>query len=97
MIGKLTNGKFEITEINVIFDILTSIILIISFSSIVPLPSMSYIRNAHSSFFSGVPLDVTFMAKRNSLKSMQPELSVSNVRKTCSQKPSAEPDGKKSL
>lgn len=72
-------------------------ILIISFSSIVPLPSISYILNAHSSFCSGVPDDVTLIANKNSLKSIKPELSVSNVRNTCSQKPSAEPDGKKSL
>lgn len=75
----------------------TSIILIISFSSIVPLPSISYILNAHSSFCSGVPELVTLIASRNSLKSIKPLLSVSNVRKTCSQNPSALPDGKKSL
>uniref|UniRef100_A0A915L7N7 Uncharacterized protein n=1 Tax=Romanomermis culicivorax TaxID=13658 RepID=A0A915L7N7_ROMCU len=50
-----------------------------------------------SSFCSGEPLDVTFMANKNSLKSIKPELSVSNVRKTCSQKASADPEGKKSL
>lgn len=62
--------------------ILTSMILIISLSSMVPLPSMSYIRKAHSNFRSGVPLEVTLIANRNSLKSIKPELSVSKVRKT---------------
>lgn len=34
--------------------------------SITPFPSTSYIRNAHFNFSSGVPLDVTSMASRNS-------------------------------
>lgn len=34
--------------------------------SITPLPSTSYILNAHFNFSSGVPLDVTSMASRNS-------------------------------
>jgi len=41
-------------------------IFVISCISITPLPSTSYIRNAHFSFSSGVPLDVTSIAKRNS-------------------------------
>ena len=35
--------------------------------SMTPLPSTSYIRNAHWSFSSGVPADVTSMASKNSL------------------------------
>ena len=53
--------------------------------------------NAHFSFSSGVPAEVTSMASKNSLKSMKPFLSVSKVRKTWSQNCSAFPDGKKSL
>lgn len=34
--------------------------------SITPLPSTSYIRKAHLSFSSGVPLDVTSIASKNS-------------------------------
>jgi len=41
-------------------------IFVISCISITPLPSTSYIRNAHFSFSSGVPLDVTSIASRNS-------------------------------
>lgn len=41
-------------------------IFVISCISITPLPSTSYIRNAHFSFSSGVPLDVTSIANRNS-------------------------------
>merc|ERR1712168_648298 len=72
-------------------------ILVISFKSIHPFPSTSYILKAHSSFCSGVPRDVTSMARRNSLKSMNPFLSVSKVRKTWSQNCSALPLGKNNL
>jgi len=41
-------------------------IFVISCISITPLPSTSYMRNAHFSFSSGVPLDVTSIANRNS-------------------------------
>jgi len=47
---------------------LTCTILVISWMSITPLPSTSYIRNAHFNFSSGVPEDVTSMANRNSCK-----------------------------
>jgi len=47
---------------------LTCTILVISWMSITPLPSTSYIRNAHFNFSSGVPEDVTSMANRNSWK-----------------------------
>lgn len=45
---------------------ITWTIFVISWISITPLPSTSYIRKAHLSFSSGVPLDVTSMANRNS-------------------------------
>lgn len=45
---------------------LTCTIFVISWMSITPLPSTSYIRNAHLSFSSGVPLDVTSIASKNS-------------------------------
>ena len=70
-------------------------ISVISFGSIVPSPFTSYIWKAHSSFCSGLPADVMLMASRNSLKSILPLLSESNVRKTCSQNFSALPCGKK--
>ena len=73
---------------------LTVIISTISDLSIVPSPLMSYIWNAHSSFSSGFPADVMLIARRNSLKSILPELSASNVRNTCSQNFSALPSGK---
>ena len=57
---------------------------------------LSYLK-AHFSFSSGVPALVTSMAKRNSLKSMKPFLSVSKVRKTWSQNCSAFPEGKNIL
>jgi len=47
---------------------LTCTILVISWMSITPFPSTSYIRNAHFNFSSGVPEDVTSMANRNSCK-----------------------------
>ena len=53
----------------------------------------SYLK-AQLSFSSGHPLDVTSMARRNSLKSMNPFLSVSKVRKTWSQNSLALPVGK---
>ena len=44
-------------------------IFFISFLSIFPFPSMSYIVKAHSSFLRKSPLEVTLIAIRNSLKS----------------------------
>ena len=41
-------------------------ILVISWMSMTPFPSTSYIRKAHFSFSSGVPLDVTSIANKNS-------------------------------
>jgi len=67
----------------------------ISLGSIVPSPLTSYIWNAHSSFCSGFPADVMLMANRNSLKSIFPLLSESNVRNTWAQNLSALPWGKK--
>lgn len=50
-----------------IFSMLrTCTIFVISWMSMTPLPSTSYMRNAHFSFSSGVPLEVTWMACRNS-------------------------------
>ena len=57
---------------------------------------MSYL-NAHLSFSSAVPALVTSIAKRNSLKSINPFLSVSKVLKTWSQNCSAFPLGKNIL
>ena len=54
----------------------------ISWKSISPLPSTSYILNAQASFSSGVPAEVTWSASMNSLKSIVPLLSVSKVLKT---------------
>lgn len=48
--------------------LLTWTIFVISWMSITPFPSTSYILNAHFNFSSGVPLDVTSMANRNSCK-----------------------------
>ena len=73
----------------------TPIISAISLGSIVPSPLTSYIWKAHSSFCSGFPVEVMLIANRNSLKSMRPLLSASNVRNTCSQNFSALPCGKK--
>ena len=73
----------------------TPIISDISLGSIVPSPLTSYMLNAHSSFCSGLPDDVMLIACRNSLKSILPLLSESNVRNTCSQNLSALPCGKK--
>ena len=50
--------------------------------------------NAQFNFSSGDPLDVTLIARRNSLKSMYPLPSVSKVRKMWSQKSLAFPLGK---
>ena len=75
--------------------VLTPMISFISFCSIVPSPLISYIAKAHSSFCSGFPADVMLIASRNSLKSILPLLSASNVRNTCSQNFSALPSGKK--
>ena len=63
----------------------------ISLGSIVPSPLTSYIWNAHSSFCSGLPADVMLMASRNSLKSIFPLLSESNVLNTWAQNLSALP------
>ena len=52
---------------------------------------------AHKSFSLGVPAEVTSIAIRNSLKSIVPLLSASNVRKTFWQNFSASPDGKNIL
>ena len=52
---------------------------------------------AHKSFSLGVPAEVTSMAMRNSLKSIVPLLSASNVRNTFWQNFSASPDGKNIL
>ena len=49
---------------------------------------------AQFSFSSGLPDEVTSMARRNSVKSMYPFLSTSNVRKTWSQNSPAFPVGK---
>ena len=49
---------------------------------------------AQLSFSSKIPSEVTSIAKRNSLKSTNPFLSLSNVLKTCSQNSSAFPEGK---
>lgn len=76
--------------------ILTFIICTISLFSIVPLPSMSYIEKAQFSLSLTRPEDVMLMARRNSLKSIVPPLSVSKVLNTCSQNPSAFPLGKNS-
>ena len=73
----------------------TAMISVISLGSIVPSPFTSYIWNAHSSFCSGFPADVMLIASKNSLKSILPLLSESNVRNTCSQNLSALPCGKK--
>lgn len=48
--------------------LLTWTIFVISCISITPLPSTSYILNAHFSFSSGVPLEVTSIASKNSWK-----------------------------
>ena len=52
---------------------------------------------AQSSFSLGVPAEVTSIAIRNSLKSIVPLLSASNVRNTFSQNFSASPAGKNIL
>ena len=65
----------------------------ISWKSISPLPSTSYILNAQASFSSGVPAEVTWSASMNSLKSIVPLLSVSKVLKTFSLNFSAFPPG----
>ena len=75
--------------------VLTVMISSISLGSIVPSPFTSYMAKAHSSFCSGLPADVMLMANRNSLKSILPLLSESNVLNTCSQNFSAFPWGKK--
>ena len=75
-------------------SILTLIISTISFFSIVPLPSISYIAKAQFSFWEGFPPDVIFIANRNSLKSIFPLLSLSKERNTCSQNWSGFPAGK---
>lgn len=60
-----------------------------------PLPSRSYMENAHLSFCSSLPLDVTERAHRNSRKSIVPSPLASKVRKTCSANLLASPYGKK--
>lgn len=60
-----------------------------------PLPSRSYILNAHFSFCSSLPREVTLRAMMNSLKSIVPSPLVSKVRKTCSANFDASPYGKK--
>ena len=49
-----------------------------------PDPSLSYIRNAQRSFSSGSPLLVISVAIMNSLKSMLPSPSLSNILNNCS-------------
>lgn len=51
-----------------VFEVVTCTILVISWMSITPLPSTSYILKAHFNFSSGVPLDVTSIANRNSYR-----------------------------
>ena len=57
----------------------------------------NYHLKAHNNFSLGVPADVTSMAIKNSLKSIVPDLSASNVRKTFWQNFSASPEGKNIL
>ena len=57
--------------------------LFISCMSIDPLPSTSYIRKAQLSLSSGDPAEVTCRARRNSVKSIVPLLSVSKVLNAC--------------
>ncbi|KAG7235571.1 hypothetical protein INR49_002495 [Caranx melampygus] len=56
---------------------------------------LSYILNAHFSFWSSLPREVTLRAMMNSLKSIVPSPLASNVRKTCSANLEASPYGKK--
>merc|ERR1711997_1008243 len=69
-------------------------ISIISFRVMYPLPSRSYILNAHFSFWSSFPLEVTLRAQRNSLKSIVPSPFASKVLNTCIENLEASPDGK---
>ncbi|TNN27002.1 hypothetical protein EYF80_062854 [Liparis tanakae] len=54
-------------------------------------PGASYMLNAHFSFCSSLPRDVTLSAMMNSRKSIVPSPLASNVRKTCSANLEASP------
>ena len=91
------NGWSYKQNITVVFNvnpILTLMISTISFFSIVPFPSISYIANAQFNFCDGLPPDVILIASRNSLKSILPLLSLSNDLNTCSQNWLGFPAGK---
>lgn len=75
--------KLLSTYINLV-DVHTVTISNISCLEIYPFPSRSYMENAHLSFCSNLPLDVTDRAHKNSRKSIVPSPLASNVRNTCS-------------
>lgn len=79
-----------INYIIIIYNIIRRIVqLTVTISSIscrdmYPFPSKSYIENAHLSFCSNFPREVTLKAHKNSLKSIVPSPFASNVLNTCS-------------
>ena len=74
----------ELSSTNVDILLPTETISSISALLMYPLASRSYMENAHFSFCSSPPLDVTLSAHRNSRKSIVPSPFASNVRNTCS-------------
>lgn len=96
MTATVNQEKYDTKALEIKNNILFTVtISSISCLEMYPLPSRSYIENAHFSFCSNLPLDVTDRAQRNSRKSIVPSPFASNVRNTCSANLLASPYGKK--